>query len=45
MKLDLKFSSKSIGLDLGSGLTVALVSIPERMAYAKVAGVDLVYGQ
>ena len=44
MKLDLKFSLKSIGRDLGSGLTAALVSIPEGMAYAKVAGVDPVYG-
>jgi SulP family sulfate permease len=44
MKLDLKFSSKTIGPDLGSGLTAALVSIPEGMAYAMVARVDPVYG-
>jgi SulP family sulfate permease len=44
MKLDLKFSAKTIGPDLGSGLTVALVSIPEGMAYAMVAGVDPIYG-
>ena len=31
MKLDLKFGSKTIGPDLGSGLTLALVSIPEGM--------------
>ena len=45
MKLDLKFSSKTFGSDLGSCLAVALVSIPEGMAYATVAGVDPVYGQ
>ncbi len=44
MKLDLKFSPKTIGPDLGSGLTVALVSIPEGMAYAMVAGVNPIYG-
>ena len=44
MKLDLKFSRETIGPDLGSGLTVALISIPEGMAYAIVAGVDPVYG-
>jgi SulP family sulfate permease len=44
MKLDLKFISRTIGPDLGSGLTVALVSIPEGMAYAIVAGVDPIYG-
>jgi sulfate permease, SulP family len=44
MKLDLKFSRETIGPDLGSGLTVALISIPEGMAYAMVAGVDPVYG-
>jgi SulP family sulfate permease len=44
MKLDLKFSPKTIGPDLGSGLTVALISIPEGMAYAMVAGVDPIYG-
>jgi SulP family sulfate permease len=44
MKLDLKFSRKTIAPDLGSGLTVALVSIPEGMAYAMVAGVNPIYG-
>jgi SulP family sulfate permease len=44
VKLDLKFSSKTIAPDLGSGLTVALVSIPEGMAYAMVAGVNPIYG-
>ncbi len=44
MKLDLRFSPKTVGPDLGSGLTVALVSIPEGMAYALVAGVDPIYG-
>ena len=44
MKLDLKFSPKTIVPDLGSGLTVALVSIPEGMAYAMVAGVNPIYG-
>jgi len=28
MKFDLKFSWETIGPDLGSGLTVALISIP-----------------
>ena len=36
----LQWSPKTFGPDLGSGLTVALVSIPEGMAYAIVAGVD-----
>ncbi len=44
MKLDLKFSPKTIVPDFGSGLTVALVSIPEGMAYAMVAGVNPIYG-
>jgi SulP family sulfate permease len=44
MKLDLKFSSKTIGPDLGSGLAAALVNIPVGMAEAMVAGVDPVYG-
>jgi MFS superfamily sulfate permease-like transporter len=44
MKLDLNFSPRTICPDLGSGLTVALVSIPEGMAYAIVAGVDPMYG-
>ena len=30
--------------DLGAGITVALVSIAEGMAYALVAGVDPIYG-
>ncbi len=40
----LKWSRKTLGPDLMSGLTVALVSIPEGMAYAMVAGVNPVYG-
>ncbi|HET6443494.1 MAG TPA: SulP family inorganic anion transporter [candidate division Zixibacteria bacterium] len=44
MKLDLKLNRQSLVPDLSSGLTVALVSIPEGMAYALVAGVDPVYG-
>jgi SulP family sulfate permease len=44
VKLDLTFSRQSLGPDLSSGLTVALVSIPEGMAYALVAGVDPIYG-
>ena len=40
----LKWSRKTLGTDLMSGLTVALVSIPEGMAYAMVAGVNPVYG-
>jgi SulP family sulfate permease len=44
MKLDLTFNRQSLGPDLSSGLTVALVSIPEGMAYALVAGVDPIYG-
>ena len=40
----LSWSPKTFGPDLGSGLTVALVSIPEGMVYAMVAGVDPVYG-
>jgi len=44
MKLDLKLSRQTFAPDLSSGLTVALVSIPEGMAYALVAGVDPIYG-
>ncbi len=44
MKLNLKFSPKTIVPDFGSGLTVALISIPEGMAYAMVAGVNPIYG-
>jgi SulP family sulfate permease len=40
----MRWSPKTFGPDLGSGLTVALVSIPEGMVYAMVAGVDPVYG-
>ena len=40
----LKWNPKNFGPDLGSGLTVALVSIPEGMVYAMVAGVNPVYG-
>ncbi len=40
----LRWSPKTFGADLMSGLTVALVSIPEGMAYAIVAGVDPIYG-
>ena len=41
---DLRFSRETLGPDLGSGLTVALASIPEGMAYAMVAGVNPIYG-
>ena len=34
----------SLAPDIGAGLTVALVSIPEGMAYALVAGVSPSYG-
>jgi SulP family sulfate permease len=44
MKIDLKLNRQTLGPDLSSGLTVALVSIPEGMAYALVAGVDPIYG-
>ena len=40
----MRWSPQTFGPDLGSGLTVALVSIPEGMAYAMVAGVDPIYG-
>ncbi|MDX1437873.1 MAG: solute carrier family 23 protein [Anaerolineales bacterium] len=40
----LQWSRESFVPDLTSGLAVALVSIPEGMAYALVAGVDPVYG-
>lgn len=39
-----KWSPKTFVPDLGAGLTVALVSIPEGMAYALVAGVNPIYG-
>jgi SulP family sulfate permease len=40
----LKWSPSTLGGDLGAAVTVALVSIPEGMAYALVAGVDPIYG-
>ncbi len=40
----ISWNRKTIIPELTSGLTVALVSIPEGMAYAMVAGVDPVYG-
>ena len=44
MLKDLRFSRQILGPDLGSGLTVALASIPEGMASATVAGVNPIYG-
>jgi SulP family sulfate permease len=41
---DLKFSRATLVPDAMAGLTVALVSIPEGMAFALVAGVNPVYG-
>jgi len=41
---DLRFSRETLGPDLGSGLTVALASIPEGMASAMLAGVNPIYG-
>jgi SulP family sulfate permease len=41
---DLKFSRATLVPDVMAGLTVALVSIPEGMAYAMIAGVNPVYG-
>lgn len=35
---------ETLGANITAGLTVALVSIPEGMAYAIVAGVDPIYG-
>ena len=40
----ISWNRKTLIPDLMSSLTVALVSIPEGMAYAMVAGVDPVYG-
>ena len=37
-------SRETLGTNITAGLTVALVSIPEGMAYALVAGVDPIYG-
>ena len=34
----------TLSADLGAALSVALVSIPEGMAYALVAGVNPIYG-
>jgi SulP family sulfate permease len=44
MLKNLKLDRSNLVPDLMSGLTVALVSIPEGMAYALVAGVNPVYG-
>ena len=41
---DLKFSRATLVPDAMAGLTVALVSIPQAMAFAMVAGVNPVYG-
>jgi len=41
---DLRFSRATLIPDAMSGFTVALVSIPEGMAFAMVAGVNPVYG-
>jgi SulP family sulfate permease len=40
----LTFSRATLGSDLSAGVTVALVSIAEGMAYALVAGVPPIYG-
>jgi len=40
----LKWRRETFLPDLGAGLSVALVSIPEGMAYAMVAGVNPIYG-
>ncbi len=40
----LKWRRETFVPDLGAGLSVALVSIPEGMAYAIVAGVNPIYG-
>src|SRR6187402_2804255 len=40
----LKWRRETFLPDLGAGLSVALVSIPEGMAYALVAGVKPIYG-
>jgi SulP family sulfate permease len=44
MSEDLRFSRETLGPDLGSGPIVALVSIPEDVACAMVAGVNPIYG-
>ena len=44
MLSSLKWNRKTLGTDLSAGLTVALVSIPEGMAYALIAGVNPIYG-
>jgi MFS superfamily sulfate permease-like transporter len=38
MATSLKFGRETLGADLSAALTVALVSIPNGMAYALVAG-------
>ena len=40
----LKLSMKTLCSDLVSGFATGLFSIPEGMAYAKLAGVNPVYG-
>ncbi len=40
----IKWNRKTLGVDLSAALTVALVSIPEGMAYALVAGMNPIYG-
>ena len=44
MRQYLSIRRETLGSDLTAGLTVALVSIPEGMAYALVAGVNPIYG-
>ena len=44
MLSSLKWNRKTLATDLSAGLTVALVSIPEGMAYALIAGVNPIYG-
>ncbi len=44
MFASLKLNRETLSADFGAGLTVALVSIPEGMAYALVAGVNPIYG-
>ncbi len=39
-----KPEKKNLGGDLAGGVTVAMVSIPEGMAYALIAGVNPIYG-
>ncbi len=44
MFASLKWRRETLLPDLGGGLSVALISIPEGMAYALVAGVNPIYG-